>query len=160
MIRKQGSTLFLKAVVILMGIAVLALCTLGMPQIVNEAVEHYSRRVFLPALTGMYASAIPFFYALYLALRLLSYIDKNEAFSERSVRALRNIKYCAAAVSILYAAISPCLYFMAQKDDAPGLLAIGLVIIFAALAIAVFAAVLQMLLKNAIDIKSENDLTI
>ena len=31
---------------------------------------------------------------------------------------------------------------------------------FASIVIAVFAAVLQMLLKNAIDIKSENDLTI
>jgi len=32
--------------------------------------------------------------------------------------------------------------------------------IFASLVVAVFAAVLQKLLKNAIDIKSENDLTI
>jgi hypothetical protein len=32
--------------------------------------------------------------------------------------------------------------------------------IFASLVIAVFTAVLQMLLKQAIDIKSENDLTV
>jgi capsular polysaccharide biosynthesis protein len=35
-----------------------------------------------------------------------------------------------------------------------------MVIIFASLVIAVFAAVLQKLIKNAIDIKSENDLTV
>ncbi|WP_219914085.1 DUF2975 domain-containing protein, partial [Bacillus paranthracis] len=37
---------------------------------------------------------------------------------------------------------------------------IGMIIIFASMVIAVFAAVLQRLLKDAIDIKSENDLTV
>ncbi|WP_371326733.1 DUF2975 domain-containing protein [Psychrobacillus sp. OK028] len=42
----------------------------------------------------------------------------------------------------------------------PGVIFVGLVVPFASMMIAVFAAVLQKLLKNAIDIKSENDLTI
>ena len=37
---------------------------------------------------------------------------------------------------------------------------IGMVVIGASLVIAVFAAVLQRLLQEAIDIKSENDLTV
>ena len=49
---------------------------------------------------------------------------------------------------------------MAEIDDAPGIIVIGLVIIFASMVIAVFAAVLQRLLQEAIDIKSENDLTV
>jgi len=36
----------------------------------------------------------------------------------------------------------------------------GLVIIFASVVIAAFAALLQKLLQNAIEIKSENDLTV
>jgi capsular polysaccharide biosynthesis protein len=47
-----------------------------------------------------------------------------------------------------------------KLDDAPGAIVIGLVIIFASIVIAVFAAVLEKLLRTAIDIKSENDLTI
>jgi hypothetical protein len=39
-------------------------------------------------------------------------------------------------------------------------IAIGLVIVGASVAVAVFAAVLQRLLENAIAIKSENDLTV
>lgn len=88
------------------------------------------------------------------------YIDRNEAFSELSVRALKNIKYCAVAISILYVAGLPLLYLIAEADDAPGVILIGLVIIFASMVIAFFAAVLQRLLKEAIDIKSENDLTV
>jgi hypothetical protein len=49
---------------------------------------------------------------------------------------------------------------MAEVDDAPGLILVGMVPIFTSLVIAVFAAVLQRLLQEAIDIKSENDLTV
>lgn len=45
-------------------------------------------------------------------------------------------------------------------DDAQGLIVIGMIPPFTSVIIAVFAAVLQKLLKNAIDIKAENDLTI
>lgn len=54
----------------------------------------------------------------------------------------------------------PFVYFLAEKDDAPGLIIIGFVPIFASIVIAVFAAVLQRLLQEAINIKSENDLTV
>jgi len=157
---ERVSTLFLKVTVVLIGIPVLALCIFGLPWIADEAAEHYPTDWLYPVAIGMYVAAIPFFVALYQALRLLSYIDKNKAFSESSVTALKKIKYCAITICILYAACLPFLYLMAEKDDAPGIFAIGLVIAFASMVIAVFAAVLQKILKNAIDIKSENDLTI
>lgn len=158
--REQSSTLFLRGVVFLMGIAILAVCALGVPAIAKDLVEYYPPFLYLTVLIPMYASAIPFFFALYQTLKLLSYIDKNTAFSEALVRALKSIRNCAVAICILYTVILPILFIIAEKDDAPGLAAIGLVICFASLVIAVFAAVLQRLLRNAIDIKSENDLTI
>ena len=108
----------------------------------------------------MYASAIPFYFALYQAFKLLSYIDKNKAFSELSVKALKNIKYCAITISSLYVVVLPLFYLIAEVDDAPGYHIVGLVVTFASMVIAVFAAVLQRLLQEAIDIKSENDLTV
>jgi hypothetical protein len=155
----KRETLLLKIAVVLIGIPVLALC-IGLPWIANKAAEHYPAYLLYPVLTGMYMAAIPFFVALYQALRLLSFIDKNEAFSELSVRALKKIKYCAVTISILYVAVMPLFFLIAQEDDAPGIVLIGLVITFASIVIAVLAALLQKLLTNAIDIKSENDLTV
>ena len=43
----------------------------------------------------------PFFVALYQALKFLTYIDKNKAFSNKSIKALRNIKICATIFSVL-----------------------------------------------------------
>lgn len=54
----------------------------------------------------------------------------------------------------------PFVYIVAEKDDAPGLIIIGMVPLFASMVIAVFTAVLQKLLKTAIEIKAENDLTV
>jgi len=54
----------------------------------------------------------------------------------------------------------PLVYVLAEDEDAPGLILFGTAFVFAPLVIAFFAAVLQKLLKQAIDIQSENDLTI
>ncbi|MDM5360728.1 biotin transporter BioY [Peribacillus sp. B2I2] len=159
---KRGTTLFLKIAVILIGIPVLALCIFLVPEIANFAAELYPDFAYMKylVLIDLYASAIPFYFALYQAFKLLSYIDKNKAFSELSVRALKIIKYCAITISILYVAGMPLFYLMAEMDDAPGIILIGMVVIFASMVVAVFAAVLQRLLKEAIDIKAENDLIV
>lgn len=149
---KQGTTLFLKIAVILIGIPVLALCIFWVPGFVNRIPYHI--------IIGVYATALSFFFALYQALKLLNYIDKNKAFSELSVNALKNIKYSAITISILYAILIPFLFPIADADDAPGLIGFPIIFIFASMVIGVFAAVLQKLLKEAIDIKTENDLTV
>ncbi|GAE33713.1 DUF2975 domain-containing protein [Halalkalibacter akibai] len=162
---KRSSTLFLKIAVILIGVPVLALCLFLLPQIAGEANEATRRGsdlayVVYGILLIMYITTIPFYFALFQAFKLLSFIDKNEAFSELSVRALKKIKNCAIIISGLYVVAIPFVYMIAEVDDAPGLIIIGLVMIFAPMVIAVFAAVLQRLLQEAIDIKSENDLVV
>ncbi|MGD6846568.1 DUF2975 domain-containing protein [Rossellomorea aquimaris] len=156
----KRETLFLKIAVFLIGTPVLALCVFGLPWLAKDAAGSELAYLINGILVVMYVSAIPFFVALYQAIRLLSYIDKNNAFSELSVKALKNIKYCATTITTLYVAGMPLFFLMGEIDDAPGVVVIGMMFIFAPLVIAVFAAVLQKLLKNAIDIKSENDLTV
>ena len=128
----------------------------------NEAIEKGSELAYVVygLLIVMYISIIPFYFALYQSFNLLSYIDKNQAFSDLSVRALKKIKTCAIIISSLYVLAFPFVFIMAEVDDAPGLAVVGMVPIFASLVIAVFAAVLQRLLKEAIDIKEENDLIV
>jgi hypothetical protein len=157
---KGSSTSFLKIAVILIGTPVLALCILGLFWLTKNPINPVYSHILYPILIVMYVSAIPFIVALYQALRLLNYIDKNEAFSELSVKALKNIKFSAITISALYVVMLPFVYLLAEKDDAPGLIIIAMIPIFASMVIALFAAVLQRLLQDAIDIKSENDLTV
>jgi hypothetical protein len=148
--------LFLKIAAVLMGIPIVALCIFVLPWLAKEAAEMSSNWAYLlyGVLIIISASVIPFFAALYQSFRLLIYIDKNKAFSELSAKALKNIKKCAAAFSFLYVLGMPLFYIIAELDDAPGIILIGMAIIFASAVIAVFADVLQKLLKAVIDKKS------
>lgn len=159
---EKVTTLFLKIAVILLGVPVLALCIFLVPELANLAAELLPEFSFIKYLVFIVfdASAIPFYFALYQAFKLLRYIDKNKAFSELSVKALKKIKYCAITISMLHVLVWPLFYIFAEVDDAPGVIFVGLVVPFASMVIAVFAGVLQKLLQEAIDIKSENDLTV
>ena len=159
---KLSSTLFLKISVFFIGAPILALCIFGLPLIAKEAAVGSTEMAYVlyGILTIMYVSAVPFYGALYQAFKLLSYIDENKAFSELSVKALKNIKNFATSISVLYVISLPLFYILGEVDDAPGAIFIGMAFIFAPMVIAVFAAVLQRLLQEAITIKSENDLTV
>lgn len=159
---KKGSTLFLKGVLVFMGVAVLAFCVFAVPTM-GPGVNAEFPGIVYPAYVVsilMYASAVPFFFALFNAFMLLVYIDKNQAFEAVTIKALRNIKYSAIAMTVIYFGAMPLFFQIAQMDDAPGMVPIGTIFICAPLVVAVFAAVLEKLVKNVIEIKAENDLTV
>lgn len=157
---KRGSTLFLRMALVLIAIPVLVLGIIGLTWLPMHPFNPNYDHILYPIVVGLYVSVIPFFGALYQSFKLLIYIDKSEAFSELSVKALQKIKFCALAFSGLFVIVLPFVFMVAELDDAPGLVIMGMVPIFASLVIAVFGAVLQRLLQEAIDIKSENDLTV
>ena len=111
-----------------------------------------------PVLIGLFITLIPFYIAIYQALKLLNLIDHNQAFSELSVQALHLIRYCAVSISLVY--VLGMLFLIWENALHPGIALIGLIIVFASFVIAVFSSVLQALLKQALDIKAENELTV
>lgn len=159
----KSSTWFLRLVILFMGVIALAVAIFALPSMYKGVPNEFppiNKSLLYLFIGGLYFSFIPFFVALYQSIKLLSFIDQNTAFSEKSVRALKFIKYCGVAVCVSYASGIPLLFQVAELDDAPGLGAVALAFACAPLVIATFAAVLEKLLKSAINIKSENDLTV
>lgn len=162
---KQVSTLFLKIAVVAMGIPVIALCIFALPKLLSLAFSHAVDGdtlgyIVLTTVTVVYITVIPFFMALYQTIKLLRYIEKEQAFSQLSVTSLTKIKNYAKIISGLYLIILPLIVIVAKWDDAPGLILITMVLIGASFAVAVFSSVLQRLLQQAIEIKEENELTV
>ena len=145
----------MKSVIYSLGLVALGVCV-----IIGGVSISGNAGIYLPILIGLLITAIPFFISLYQGLQLLNYIDRNTAFSDQSVKAIQNIKYCAFTISTLYAAGMPYAIYVADKVDSPVAVIDGLFWIFAFAVVAVFSAVLEKLLQKAIDIKSENDLTV
>lgn len=159
---KRSSTIFLRLAVGVMGLVSIALNILVIPELAKDWTRDIpeTKIIRYPTDLGLLIADVAFFVALWQTLKLLGYIDKNIAFSNLSVKALRNIKFCALAVTGGLALGLPFMYYAADTGDAPGLLVIFMLFMGASLVVAVFAAVLQRLLQNAIEFKSENDLTV
>lgn len=155
---ERGSTFILRAVITVIGLIVLAICLFALPAGISSELAGDFDYGWIFA--GLYIAAIPFFFALYQALKLLNYIDKNKSFTLQSVNALKNIKFCGLAISALFTLGMPYIFYVADRDDAPGVAAIAFVIIGASFVVAAAANLFQQLIKNAVDIKSENDLTV
>ena len=162
---KRSSTIFLQVVVVLIGIVALAIM-IRFPLTEGRAVNLDLFSIYSdPFIIYGYVASIAFFVALYQAFKLLGYIGQNKVFSLNSVKALRTIKYCAIVLSILiviaglYIRISYAIH--AKGDDDPaGFLAVCIVTTFISIVTATAAAVFEKTLQSAVDIKSENDLTV
>jgi len=158
---KKGSTLFLKFVICLIAIGALT-GLIWFPQTEGRAAGLDLIHIYMdPMILYAYIGSIPFFVALFQGFRLLGQVDGNKVFSQSSVDAMRNIKYCA--ITFIGFIVLGLLYirFSAPVDEDPaGVTALGMVISFASIVIATAAAVFQRLLQNAVDLKSENDLTV
>ena len=158
---KRISIIFLQAVIVLIGIVALTIL-IRFPLTEGRAAHLDLFSIYSdPFILYGYAVSIAFFVALYKAFRLLGYIGQNEVFSSNSVKTLKSIKYCAIVLSILIVAAG--LYIKIshnKKDDPAGFLAICIVTTFVSIVVATAAAIFEKILQNAIDMKSENDLTI
>jgi len=159
---RRSSTIFLQVVIVLIGIGVLALM-LWEPHLEGRNAHATVFEIYFkdPFLAYAYLASIAFFVALFQAFTLLGYIGQNKVFSLDSVRALRTIKRCAIAlVAMIGGAVAYIFIAVRGKDDIAGGVAMGVVMMFVSAVIGTAAAVFERLLQNAVDIKSENDLTV
>jgi hypothetical protein len=114
-----------------------------------------------PFLAYIYLAFVPFFVGLYQGFKILGYARRNEIFFPRSVRALRIIKYCALITAIFIIGAEVYIFvFVRGTDDVAGGVMMGAFIILVSAVIGTTAAVFERILQNAVDIKSENDLTV
>lgn len=160
-LRKQSSTIFLRLSILAIGLAVLFICGLLLPE-----VRHIQKEfpdvpfAIMSIFATIYITAVPYFYGLYKAWDILGLIDRGKAFTFAVARKLRVIYRCAALIGVLYLVNLPAFYVWADATDAPGLMVIGLVLAAVPLVVSVAIAVLQRLLHEAITIKTEHDLTV
>ena len=158
---KRSSTIFLQVVIVLVGIVALAVM-IRFPMTEGAAVNKDLFSIYFnPFIMCGYIASIPFFVALYQGFKLLRYIGQNKVFSLRSVKTLRIIKYCAIILSASIVMAALCIRIFHDKSDDPaGFIAMCTVTTFISVVIASAAAVFERLLQSALDIKSENDLTV
>lgn len=159
---RRSATIFLQIVIVLIGIGALVFM-LWEPHLEGRNAHATTFEIYFndPFLAYAYLASIAFFTVLFQAFTLLGAVGRNNVFSLKSVKSLRTIKYCAIALVLMIGgALAYIIIAIRGKDDIAGGVAMGLVMIFAFAVIATAAGVFERLLQNAVDMKSENDLTV
>ena len=159
---KRGSTIFLQLVILLLGAGVLAFLLLE-PQFEGRNVHATQFQIYFkdPFLAYLYLAFVPFFIGLYCGFKLLGYARRNEIFSPPAVRALRIIKYCAITTAIFILGAEGYIFvFVRGTDDVAGGVMMGAFVFVMCAVVGTAAAVFERILQNAVEIKSENDLTV
>ena len=159
----RSSIIFLQIVIVLFGVAVLAFM-LWEPQVegVNKNRTNFEIYFQDPLLAIVYVGSIPFFVALYQAIRALGYVGREQGFSQEVVKALRIIRYCALAI-IGFVGLAELFIVLSGNldDENPGVpIFMGLLVCIPSIVVATVAAMFARILKNAVELKSENDLTV
>ena len=165
---KKSSTIFLQVVIVALGMGVL-IALLWEPHLEGRNVHATLFEIYFkdPFLAYVYLGSIPFFVGLHQAFKVLGYAGQNKVFSQAAVSALRTIKYCALITAGAIVAADTFLVIHARlypeigaTDGPEGAVMLGIVATFASIVVATAAAVFERVLQSAVDIKSENDLTV
>ena len=151
---KQGSTTFLKVIISLIGIAMFALI-FWLPVIaIRDAKVHPDTAYFLiNFLVWAYGLCITFSVVLYQAFKLLTYIERNNAFSELSLKSLKVIKKCGLTTIffIVFGIVSLKVLAKVTGDDPAGPISLSLMGILATSIITAIVDALQKPLKNVLE---------
>jgi hypothetical protein len=159
---KRGSIFFLRAILLLVGVAVLA-GLIWEPQVEGRNANADLMTIYFrdPFLAYVYVGSLPFFFALYQAFKLLGYVGRGEAFAPGAVTALRRIKYSALIlIGFIVGAEAYIMFLGDPSDDRAGGVAMGVFTGFPCLVAAAVAAVLERVFQRAADLKSEQELTV
>ncbi|QNO16009.1 DUF2975 domain-containing protein [Alkalicella caledoniensis] len=144
---KNSLIFLLKFAIFALGTIIFALCVFWLPWAARTMAELHPEVSYLkyPVLFGIYATAVPFYMALYKSLLILRLVANKDTFSQKSVVALDHIKNCAFIILGFYIIGFIGLTMLDSIDPFTTLLALAIMVL--TMVIAIFAAVLKQRLK-------------
>jgi hypothetical protein len=151
--------MFLQAVIVLMGICVLAFL-LWEPHLEGRNANATPYEIYFndPFLAYAYVASVSFFMALYHAFKLLGYAGTNRLFSQAAVKAVRTTKFCAIAM-IAFVVVGEVV-LLPNADELPPPIFMGVLICFGATVIATAMSMIEKLLRKEMGSPSEIPLTV
>ncbi len=151
---KKSLTIFLQVVVVFVGIGALV-CMLWEPHLEGRNASATLSQIYFndPFLAYAYTASIAFFIGLYQMFKLLGYMGQNKVLSLNSLKALRNIKYCATALIGFVLAPLAYLFIVRPGDDIAGGVFMGLLLIAGSGLVAIIATRFEKKLQNFVGAK-------
>ena len=140
-------------VIIVFGLILLTGVIIGLPWVMPVLFKDstfYSIVNHNSILVLLYVTGIPTWIILWMTKRLAKNIIKREPFSESSIFSLKGISICAIIVFICYLYV--CLFLIATLGT--------IVITVGAFMVSLISTIIYKLVQLAVEIQTENELTI
>ncbi len=139
----------MKVMLIIAGLGVLFLDLYVLPLaiIVGGNNDYIMMPYLMVIYLSIYIMSFPFFVILFKAFITLNLIKVEQFYSLKTVKNFQLIKVCAYSITLVVFVDLPFLYFLADYEDAPGLLLIGIIIFGVSLFIALFITRFKLLIE-------------
>lgn len=157
---KKVSVVLFQLGILFITLIVLLIAAFILPVVARDFATETPEWAYLqyPLLIAIYVTLIPFLVAIFQAFKLSRLIQLNQVFSMAAARNLKIIKVSGFIISFLYLAGTFVLSNLVELS--PGIAMLGIIIMLSSAMIALIAGILEELLKKALEIKEENDLTV
>lgn len=109
---------------------------------------------------AVFGSVLLGFRVLFLLNRILDFVQRTEAFSAKTLKVVSKIKKLILLISLVFLGILPFFYTVADRQDAPGVLVIGLGLVSIPFTAFIFSQIVEELFKSAAELKNDSELTI
>lgn len=109
---------------------------------------------------GLYSVGILGILVVAWVYRILRLIDQDDPFSQQALKLVMGIKNMMLGIFLALSITLPMFYHIADVEDAPGVVLIGVGLAAIPLAGVTFVATVEKLLERVIHMKLENDLTV
>lgn len=109
---------------------------------------------------GLYSAGILGILVVAWVYRILRLIDQDNPFSQQALKLVMGIKNMMLGIFLALSITLPMFYHIADVEDAPGVVLIGVGLAAIPLAGVTFVATVEKLLERVIHMKLENDLTV
>ena len=157
---KKVSIVLFQLGILFITLIVLLIAAFILPVVARDFATETPEWAYLqyPLLIAIYVTLIPFLVAIFQAFKLSRLIQLNQVFSMAAARNLKIIKVSGFIISFLYLAGTFVLSNLVELS--PGIAMLGIIIMLSSAMIGLIAGILEELLKKALEIKEENDLTV
>ncbi len=152
--------LILRISCVAFAVIIITACVLLFPKFIDfypqqEPTVNVFRYLFM---IGIYMQSVLIIYILFQVWVILKYLEQHTFFEYKSPKRINHIIISLWIISILYVLIMPLVVYVADVDDAPGLIIIGLFFVGVSLASIAFVSLIrktliQVLKKMNISLK-------
>lgn len=151
---------WLKGLVAVSAILGLMLCFGLAPIVGSDLAESNPNLAFMfwPCLIFIWAACVPVYMALYQAWMIFTNIGEDNSFCEENVLRLKKVSRLSIIVVIGYSLAAAFLLLIKMVNLL--IFMVIFIILFASIFVATSSAVLSHLVKKALELQKENDLTI